>query len=124
MEHPIFTVITPFRIYTVKTEDRGEKIEFATVVEVFRKILSDYNPEEEKHWIPLISGQERNLHIQFRKALEEHDDYSRQFLQNIDDSLYHFAVLKEELCKGGDFSKIHEFTEDMKGRLDVNWRGK
>ena len=93
------------------------------MIEVFRKILSEYNTSEEKHWIPLISGQERNLHIQFRKALEQWDDYCRQFLQNIDDSLYHFALINEELCKGGDITKIDEYTEDMKGRLDVNWRG-
>ena len=44
-------------------------------------------------------------------------------MQNIDDSLVHFTVQQDELCKGGDFSKIHEFTEDIKGRLDVTWRG-
>ena len=124
LDHPISTVITPYRIYTLRTEEGGEKIQFATMVEVFRKILSDFNTSEEKHWIPLISAQERNLHIQFRRALEEEDEYCKQFLQNIDDSLVHFTVLKEDLCKGGDFSKIEEFTEDIKGRQDVTWRGK
>ena len=57
LEHPVFTIFTPYKIYTVRTESGGEKIEFATVVEVFRKILSDYNTAEKKHWIPLISGQ-------------------------------------------------------------------
>ena len=55
-EHPIFTVITPFRIYTIRTEDGGEKIKFATIVEAFRRILSEFDDSEEKHWIPLISG--------------------------------------------------------------------
>ena len=123
LEHPIVTVITPFRIYTLRTIDEGgAKITFATAAAAFRQILKDYDTSEEKHWIPLISGQKRDLHIQFRKALEEEDDYCKGFLQSIDDSLLHFTVVNEELCKG-ELKNINDFVGDIKGRLDVTWRG-
>ena len=48
--------------------------------------------------------------MQFRRALTEEDEYCKEFLQNIDDSLVLFSVLEEELCEGGDVSRLNEFA--------------
>ena len=52
----LFTIITPYKIYALKTEHEGERISVHTLLEAFKKITAEYNSAEAKHWIPLFTS--------------------------------------------------------------------
>ena len=51
-----FTVITPHKIFTLKTEHLGQRITLHTLVQAFKYVTTEYNASEAKHWLPLFTS--------------------------------------------------------------------
>ena len=65
----LFTIITPYKIYALKTKHQGERISIHTLLQAFKHITANYDASEAKHWIPLFTSQNKETHLRFREAL-------------------------------------------------------
>ena len=122
-EHPQFMITTPYRIYVLRSQDGAEQISLPTLLKAVQQIFDEYNTAEEKHWLPLISCQERSVFAAFREALKS-DPYCAQFLRDLDGSLECLSMNAEVLMNQSDLERANDFQEVLKGRLDQTWRGK
>ena len=122
-EHPQFMITTPYRIYVLRSRDGDEQITLPTLTKALQQIFDEYNTAEQKHWLPLISCQERSVFSAYREALAS-DPYCAQFLSDLDGSLLCLSMNAEVLMNQSDLPRVNEFQEVAKGRLDQTWRGK
>lgn len=123
VDFELFTIITPHKIYALKTEHEGQRITLHTLLQAYKYIIAEYDASEAKHWLPLFTSQDKETHILFREALQK-DEYCRKFLHHVDNSQFVYSIVLENLIEEKDMHNLMDKVEVINGRLDVTWRGK